>query len=180
MSFSRAESALQFRASTVDGDLTRRRLRERYLAIQFPDYLAVKQDAAAVVRLARELYDDGERRLAAEVLILAAQDKPGEKSYVLALLELAYLADDASLYCAAAAHFKEQFPRATENANVNALGRNIAPRHAQFFASGSTGSFVSPYTIPGWSLAGADQTDASAHADFRRLVLGLSRSGSTA
>ncbi|MBL8513179.1 MAG: hypothetical protein JNJ55_04235 [Betaproteobacteria bacterium] len=187
MSFSRAESALKFRASTLDGDLTRKRLRERYVAIQFPDYQAVRADIPAVIRLARELFDDGERRLATEVLILAAQDNPQEKSIPLALLELAYLADDASLYCAVAGYFRDNFPRAPENLTVSALGRHIAPRHAAFLApaaangtvSNGTGRFGSPYTIPGWSQTGADDADIAAHADFRRLVIGTRVAGQT-
>jgi hypothetical protein len=183
MSFSRAESALLFRASTLDGDLTRKRLRERYIAIQFPDYLAVKHDSAAIVRLARELYDDGEKRLSTEVLLLAAQEKPTEKSFVLALLELAYLADDASLYCAAATVLRDKFPRAAEHATVTALGRHIAPRHAQFFTraddgQSGTGGYASPYTIPGWSLKGSTDTDGSAQAEFRRHILGDAHAGS--
>ena len=172
MSFSRAESALQFRASTLEGDLTRKRLRERYIAIQFPDYLAMRHDAAAIVRLARELYEDGEKRLATEVLILAVQDRPQDKSLPLALLELAYLGDDASLYAAAAGYFRDTFPRAPENLTVTALGRHIAPRNAQFLGADTTGAFASPYTIPGWSLRGMVESDAAVQAEFRHLVLG--------
>jgi hypothetical protein len=182
MSFSRAESALQFRASTLEGDLTRKRLRERYVAIQFPDYQAVRNDPAAVIRLARELYDDGERRLSTEVLILAVQDKPLEKSIALALAELAYLADDASLYCAVAGYIRDTFPRAPENLMVSALGRHIAPRHAAFVlpsAHTATGSFGSPYTIPGWSQAGESDDDTQAQADFRKLVMGTRVAGQT-
>lgn len=180
MSFSRAESALQFRASTLEGDLTRKRLRERYIAIQFPDYQAVRDDGASVIRLARELYDDGERRLSTEVLILAVQERPQEKSTALALLELAYLADDASLFCAVAGYFRETFPRAPENLIVNALGRHIAPRHAAFVlpsAHAATGSYGSPYTIPGWSQAGNNEDDTQAQTDFRKLVMGTRIAG---
>ncbi len=176
MSFSRAESALQFRAHSLDGDLARKRLRERYIAIQFPDYLAVRDDSSSVIRLARELHDDGERRLASEVLILATQDHPQDKSFVLALLELAYLSDDAELFCAVATYFRDTFPKALENNVINTLGRHIAPRHAAFVSSGKS-TQGSPYTIPGWSQTGALRNDAEAHAEFRQFLLSMRLAG---
>ncbi|MBL8519583.1 MAG: hypothetical protein JNK75_02835 [Betaproteobacteria bacterium] len=179
MSFSRAESALQFRASTLDGDLARKRLRDRYIAIQFPDYQAVRADPVAVVRLARELHDDGERRLSTEVLILAVQDRPQEKSLVLALVELAYLADDAGLFCAVAGYFRDTFPKAAENATIGALGRHIAPRHPAFVVRGGPAQ-GSPYTIPGWSQDGERGEDIRAQAEFRHLAMGGRHAGRSA
>ncbi len=172
MSFSRAESALHFRASTLEGDLARKRLRDRYIAIRFPDFQAVRTDPRLVIRLARELHDDEEHRLATEVLILAVQDHPQDKSVALALLELAYLADDAELFCATAAYFREAFPKEKENADIVTLGRHIAPRHAAFLTRGGS-SQGSPYTIPGWSQTGAVQDDAEAHAAFRQHLMSL-------
>ena len=70
MPVTRAETALSFRASHLVADLRRKRLRDRYIAVQFPDLAAIRGKAGPIIRLARELFDEGERRLGAEALIL--------------------------------------------------------------------------------------------------------------
>lgn len=177
-SFTRAETALSFRATTLDADLGRKRLRERYLAVQFPDFIAARGRPEAVVRLARELFDEGERRLAIEVLTLGIQENPKTRAFVLALLELAYLAEDAALFSAAADFFHREFPGAPEHAQVLGMGALVAPRSPTFFgrARDKDGKERKPdegarYRIPGWSLLGSPTTDDAASMDFRDQLL---------
>lgn len=172
MTLTRAETALSFRASQLQSDLRRKRLRDRYIAVQFPDLAAVRGKSALVIRLARELFDEGERRLGTEALILAVQESPQDKSLPLALLELAYLSQEATLFSGVARYFEDKFPDAAENAAIARMGSQIAPRSAQFFGRARTVSTMeAAYCIPGWSLAGSEVGDDQLRTDFRNAML---------
>ena len=138
MAFTRVETALAFRPSRLNADLRRKRLRDRYVAVQFPDLAALLGKTAGkpeqVIRLARELFDEGERRLGTEALTIAVQESPQDRSLPLALLELAYLAQEETLFSDVARYFEDQFPTAAENATITRMGGHIAPRSGQFFS----------------------------------------------
>lgn len=173
MTLTRAETALSFRASQLNSDLRRKRLRDRYVAVQFPDLAAVRGKSALVIRLARELFDEGERRLGTEALILAVQESPQDKTLPLALLELAYLSQEDTLFSGVARYFEDKFPDAAENAAIARMGSQIAPRSAQFFGRAKAVSTMeAAYCIPGWSLAGSESGDDQLRTDFRNAMLG--------
>ena len=176
MSFTRVETALAFRPSRLNSDLRRKRLRDRYMAVQFPDLTALMGKNGGkpelVIRLARELFDEGERRLGTEALTLAVQESPQDRSLPLALLELAYLAQEATLFSDVARYFEEQFPSAPENLTITRMGGHISPRSGQFFGRiPETSRQESAYRIPGWSLVGCALGDDVQHTHFRNGLL---------
>ncbi len=171
MTVTRAETALSFRASQLVADLRRKRLRDRYIAVQFPDLAAIRGKSGPIIRLARELFDEGERRLGAEALILAVQESPQDKSLPLALLELAYLAQEITLFSGTARYFENHFPAAAENVVIARMGLHIAPRNAQFFGRQPVNAALeSAYRIPGWSLAGSPSGDDRLRTAFRAAM----------
>lgn len=176
MSFTRVETALAFRPSRLNSDLRRKRLRDRYVAVQFPDLAPllgkIGGKPEGVIRLARELFDEGERRLGSEALTLAVQESPQDRSLPLALLELAYLAQEATLFSDVAKYFEDHFPTAPENATITRMGGHLSPRSGQFFGRHPKNSpWESAYCIPGWSLVGSASGDDIQHMNFRNGLL---------
>ncbi|MBL8517186.1 MAG: hypothetical protein JNM76_09470 [Betaproteobacteria bacterium] len=158
-----------FRARSLDGDLHRSRLRQRYLESQFPDYAALKARGAAsaeIIALANSLYEDGEKRIAAELLTVALQDHPQDKSLWLALAELYYLEADAAQFAALFEAFFAAFSDAAERTELRRLGARLDPMNALFREASPTRH----ETIPGWLRPARPPGDDDAAANVHRLL----------
>jgi len=156
-----------------------RKLRERYVTARFPGVarsLADLEAADRVIKAARLYFEEEEAELAIELLELAAQEAPHESPVWLARLEILFLLRDRDGYVQAAHAFRGAHPRHEAWAEVERLGRALAPGEPLFGAVSGPRDHEHygpwPHT-PNWIRAPWDLTADVAAADFHRCAMRL-------
>jgi hypothetical protein len=160
-------------------DPLRQKIRARYFNARFPDAPAVSEDPSAVIKAARYYFEDGNTRMAIELLEYAAASMPREELYWLARLEIHFLTDNAKAYVATAHLFREHFPMSPSWPEVSRLGRRIAPAYA-LFATGQAAipevgdQFGAWPEVPNWIEAPWDLTGEVLAVELRGRLIGNS------
>lgn len=150
--------------SKVQQDAGTRRLRDRYIAtrfVQFPEPGIALRHTSEMLRWARQLLDDDQPRLAAELLNLALEEEPKQRRVWLFLLELAFLNEDATQFNELADEFKKRFvtPETFDEINptddekeiaenhkiIDVMGIELAPNDPRYANAGE------PTMLPNWS-----------------------------
>jgi hypothetical protein len=158
----------------------RARLRDRYIAARFPGMArgaSALHEIEHVIHTARLFFEDGKVDRAHELLALAVQESPRDKSLRLAQLEIAFLCADADAYTPLAFAFDAAFPGSPEWADVSRLGRALAPSQPRFEASSGAGASAHAHAhygpwpdTPNWIQASWDLTSDVLAADFHRAI----------
>jgi len=121
--------------SQLPADPVARRLRERYIAarfLQFPQPTHELKNTSNVMRWARQLLDDEQPRLAAELLQFALEEDRTQRPIWLCLIELAYLGNDQV---------------------IDTMGNKLLPNDPRFAHA------VKPVILPDWSTPESELRD---------------------
>ena len=154
----------------------RRKIRDRYISARFPGVARGSnelQNAGAVIKSARLLFEEEQAELALELLELAIEEARHESQLWLARLEILFLMRDGVGYVGTARAFQEAHPRHDSWAEVKRLGRAIAPGEALFGATAGPRDHehYGPWPhLPNWIQAPWDLTAEVVAADFHRAV----------
>ena len=154
----------------------RRKIRDRYISARFPGVARSSnelQDAPAVIKSARLLFEEEQPELALELLELAVEEAPHEAPLWLARLEILFLIRDREGYVATARAFREVHRQHEAWAEIERLGRAIAPGEALFGATAGPRDHehYGPWPhLPNWIQAPWDLTAEVVAADFHRAV----------
>src|SRR5260221_4227087 len=111
-------------------DARRAKIRDRYVSVRFAGVArsaADLQDAARVIKASRLAFEEGHPDSALELLELAIEQSPFEKSLWLAELEIAFLTRNAERFVESARAYQAAHPKSAEWAEVAHLGRALAP-----------------------------------------------------
>jgi len=158
-------------------DARRTRIRDRYIGVRFEGTArsaADLQDPARVIKASRLAFEEGHAESALELLELAIEQNPFEKSLWLAELEVSFLLRDAERFVDSARAYRAAHPQSAEWAEVERLGRAIAPAETLFGARQGprTHEHYGPWPhLPNWIQAPWDLTAEVSGADFRRAML---------
>jgi hypothetical protein len=154
----------------------RRKIRDRYISARFPGVMRDTDDlqnANAVVKCARLLFEEEQPELALELLELAVEETPQESALWLARLEILFLLRDREGFVATARAFHETHRFHDAWAEVERLGRALAPGEALFGATAGPRDHehYGPWPhLPNWIQAPWDLTAEVVAADFHRAV----------
>lgn len=157
-------------------DETRRKIRDRYIAIRFAGIIRSAADLAnapRIIRAARAAFEEDHADTALELLEIAIEQNVKEKTFWLADLEIAFLVRNAHRFVASARAFRATFPEAAEWKEIQRLGRALAPGETLFGARQGARSHehYGPWPdLPNWILAPWDLTQEVAAADFHRAM----------
>jgi hypothetical protein len=158
-------------------DARRAKVRDRYVGVRFAGVArsaADLQDAKRVIKAARLAFEEGHAETALELLELAIEQRPFEKSLWLAELEIAFLTRDAERFVESARAYQAAHPKSAEWAEVERLGRALAPGSDLFSGRGGARAHehYGPWPhLPNWIQAPWDLTSEVVAADFRRAML---------
>jgi hypothetical protein len=158
-------------------DARRTRIRDRYIGVRFEGIVrsaAELQDAARVIKASRLAFEEGHPESALELLELAIEQNPFEKSLWLAELETAFLVRNATRFVDSARAFRAAHPQSAEWPEVERLGRALAPGEELFGARQGPRAHehYGPWPhLPNWIQAPWDLTAEVSGADFRRAML---------
>ena len=162
-------------------DAHRARIRDRYIGVRFAGVArtaADLQNAARVIKAARLAFEEGHPESALELLELAIEQNPYEKSLWLAELEIAFLVRNPQRFVDSARAYLAAHPASAEWSEVERLGRSLAPGDELFAKRGAARAHehYGPWpNMPNWIQAPWDLTAEVFAADFRR---GMLREGS--
>ena len=137
-------------------DLAARRLKERYIAarfLQFPQPAHSLKSTSSVMRWARQLLDDDQPRLAAELLQFALEEDHSQRPLWLCLIELAYLGNDPAAFGELSDSFRDRFPDADALPVIDAMGNKLIPNDSRFAHA------LSPVVLPDWSSPESELRD---------------------
>lgn len=154
----------------------RRKIRDRYVSARFPGITRSSnelQDADAVVKSARLLFEEEQPELALELLELSIEEAPQESALWLARLEILFLLRDREGFVATARAFHDSHRFHEAWPEVERLGRAIAPGEALFGATSGPRDHehYGPWPhLPNWIQAPWDLTAEVVAADFHRAV----------
>jgi hypothetical protein len=143
-------------ASALPADPAQRRLRDRYIAARFRQFLQptdALRDTTVIMRCARQLLDDDHPRVAAELLQLALEEKPSQRPLWLCLIELAYIGNDAAAFSELSDSFRHLFPDAEALPVIDAMGNKLLPSDPRFSHA------LSPVILPDWSTPESEMRD---------------------
>ncbi len=158
-------------------DARRAKIRDRYVSVRFAGVArsaADLQDAARVIKASRLAFEEGHPDSALELLELAVEQNPFEKSLWLAELEMSFLLRDAERFVDSARAFRAAHPASAEWSEVERLGRALAPAETLFGARQGPRAHehYGPWpNLPNWIQAPWDLTAEIVAADFRRAML---------
>lgn len=158
-------------------DARRRKIRDRYIATRFSGVASCSTDLESserVIKSARLYFEEERNDAALELLELAIEECPRERSLWLARLEILFLLRDARGFLETACDFYQEHPDAGEAwAEVCRLGRALVPGEALFGARSGPRDHEHygpwPHT-PNWIQAPWDLTAEIVAADFHRAV----------
>jgi hypothetical protein len=159
-------------------DAHRTKIRDRYIAVRFEGVArsgADLEDAPRVIKASRLAFEEGHPERALELLELAIEQKPFEISLWLAELEMSFLLRDAGRFVDSARAFRAAHPAAGQWAEIERLGRALAPDEPLFGARQGPRAHehYGPWPhLPNWIQAPWDLTAEVSAADFRRAMLG--------
>lgn len=142
--------------SKVPADPAAQRLRERYIAarfLQFPQPTHALKSTSSVMRWARQLLDDEQPRLAAELLQFALEEDRSQRPLWLCLIELAYLGNDPAAFGELSDSFRIRFPDAEALPVIDAMGNKLIPNDPRFAHA------VNPVVLPDWSTPESELRD---------------------
>jgi hypothetical protein len=132
------------------------RLRERYIAarfVQFPQPMHALKSTANVMRWARQLLDDDEPRLAAELLQFALEEDRSREPLWLCLIELAYTGNDPVAFGELSDAFRQRFSDANTQQLIDAMGKKLVPQDPRFAHA------AGPMVVPDWSTPEFEHRD---------------------
>ncbi len=158
-------------------DTRRTRIRDRYISVRFEGTArsaADLQDPARVIKASRLAFEEGHAESALELLELAIEQNPFEKTLWLAELEMSFLLRDAERFVDSARAYRAAHPQSAEWAEVERLGRALAPTETLFGARQGPRAHehYGPWPhLPNWIQAPWDLTAEVSGADFRRAML---------
>ena len=158
-------------------DARRAKIRDRYVSVRFAGVArsaADLQDPVRVIKASRLAFEEGHPDSALELLELAIEQNPFEKSLWLAELEIAFLVRDAVRFVESARAFRAAQPKSAEWTEVERLGRALAPDDELFATHGGPRAHehYGPWPhLPNWIQAPWDLTAEVVGADFRRAML---------
>ncbi len=176
-------AAPALRASPSLAAPCRNPLRERYIAARF---CGVARGAAdlrspdAVIKAARLYFEEERSDLAVELLAIAEEESGGEPAFVLARLEILYLAADRDEFVALARRFHASHPRHEAWPEVARLGQRLAPEEPLFGSAERSlpHDHYGPWPhLPNWIRAPWDLCAEVAAADFHRAVASIAAVG---
>ena len=142
--------------SALPADPAAHRLRDRYIAARFRQFLQptdALRDTSTIMRCARQLLDDEHPRVATELLQLALEEKPSQRPLWLCLIELAYIGNDAAAFSEFSDAFKQLFPNAESLPVIDAMGNKLLPSDPRFRHA------VNPVILPDWSTPESEMRD---------------------
>jgi hypothetical protein len=137
-------------------DPAARRLRDRYIAARFRQFLQptdALRDTNTIMRCARQLLDDDHPLVATELLQLALEEKSSQRPLWLCLIELAYIGNDAAAFSELSDTFRKLFPDAEALLLIDAMGNKLLPSDPRFAHA------LSPVILPDWSTPGSEMRD---------------------
>jgi hypothetical protein len=158
-------------------DARRTKIRDRYVSVRFEGVArsaADLQDPARVIKASRLKFEEGHPEGALEILELAIEQNPFEKSLWLAELEMAFLLRDVERFVDSARAYRAAHPKSAEWSEVERLGRALAPTETLFGARQGPRAHehYGPWpNLPNWIQAPWDLTAEVSGADFRRAML---------
>jgi hypothetical protein len=170
------ESAPATDADPRTFDSRRRKIRDRYISARFPGVARTSnelQNAEAVIKSARLMFEEEQAELALELLQLAIGEASHESSLWLARLEIQFLMRDRQGFVETARAFREAHRDHECWAEVERLGRALAPGEALFGATEGPRDHehYGPWPhLPNWIQAPWDLTAEVVAADFHRAV----------
>lgn len=166
-----AAPGINFDVAHVNSDVAKKRLRDRYIDVRFPQIAETNtslNNTSAVLRCARQFLDDERPALAVELLELALEEDPSQRAAWLFLIEYAFLESDAPRLAELAAAYAARFGRDDASVVIDAMGHELMPQHPQFRHVTQTAA------LPNWSsLAAAGRDDGKQklyHAALLRAV----------
>ena len=142
--------------SQLPADSVARRLRERYIAarfLQFPQPTHELKNTSNVMRWARQLLDDEQPRLAAELLQFALEEDRTQRPIWLCLIELAYLGNDPAAFGELSDAFRLRYPDADALQVIDTMGNKLLPNDPRFAHA------VQPVILPDWSTPESELRD---------------------
>ncbi len=170
--------------SKVQQDAGTRRLRDRYIATRFAQFsepgIALRH-TSEILRLARQLLDDDQARLATELLYLALEEDAQQRRIWLFLIELAFLGEDVTQFSELADGFKARFMMADDrdtpesleeekvvaenNKIIDVMGIELAPNDPRYANAGA------PVMLPNWSTPDGDERNEIAQQKLHASLL---------
>ena len=158
-------------------DTRRTKIRDRYISVRFAGVARSAmdlQDPVRVIKASRLAFEEGHPETALELLELAIEQNPFAQVLWLAELEIAFLVRDAERFVDSARAFRAAHPTSLEWAEVERLGRAIAPAEELFGARRGPRAHehYGPWPeLPNWIQAPWDLTAEVSAADFRRAMM---------
>lgn len=158
-------------------DARRTRIRDRYISVRFEGVArssADLQDPVRVIKASRLAFEEGHAETALELLELAIEQHPFERSLWLAELEMAFLLRMSERFVDSARAFRAAHPKSAEWPEIERLGRALAPDESLFGARQGPRAHehYGPWPhLPNWIQAPWDLTAEVSGADFRRAML---------
>ena len=144
--------------SELPVDPSARRMRERYIAarfLQFPEPAQALRNTPGVMRCARQLLDDDQPSLAAELLQLALEVDGAQRPIWLCLIELAYLGNDPATFGELSDIFRRRFADDEALPTIDAMGNRMLPNDPQFVHASHL------VILPDWSTPDSAMRDES-------------------
>jgi hypothetical protein len=147
---------------------TERRLRDRYVSSRFPQFGEPRESlrhTSNILRWARQLIEDEQPRLAHELLQLAIEEDPNQRSIWLALIELTFLDGNVAVFDELADAFETRFYRDEAIPAIRAMGHDLSP-HDSRYADVQGG-----IDLPNWSVVEIPNRDEVLQRRFHTALL---------
>jgi O6-methylguanine-DNA--protein-cysteine methyltransferase len=160
-----------FDISQLADRATERRLRDRYVSTRFPQFGEPRESlrhTGNVLRWARQLIEDEQPRLARELLQLAIEEDPTQRSVWLALIELAFLDGDVPKFDELATAFEKRFMRDEALRIIHAMGHDLSPLDTRYAAV--AGEEAGGIEIPNWSVVEIPNRDENFQRRFHDAI----------
>jgi hypothetical protein len=168
------------RVKLAQDETTRRRIRDRYLAVRFPGAPHTDEelrDSTAVIKAARLYFEDGDVARACELLEFACEANAADEMPWLAHLEILFLKRKGHEFAELAHRFHQHFPASGRWPEILRLGLRLAPQNRLFHgAHPREGEIDEHYgawpQVQNWIQAPFDLTGDVLAAEFHARMRG--------
>lgn len=161
-------ASINFDVSHLQYDATKRRLRERYIEVRFPQFSDSNtslSNTPQVLVWARQFLDEDKPGHAVELLELALEENANQREAWLFLIEYAFLDSDAPRVAELAAAYAARFGRDGATPVIEAMGHELAPNDPQFR------HVTEKAALPNWSSLAAAGRDEALQRTYHAALL---------
>jgi hypothetical protein len=161
-------------------EMTRKRIRDHYLAVRFPGAPHTEEDlrdSTGVIKSARLYFEDGDVERACELLEFAVDVNRADEALWLAHLEILFLKHNGAAFADVARRFHEHFPASGRWPEILRLGLRLAPDDPLFHGARPREADIDEHygawpQVQNWIQAPFDLTGDVLAAEFHARMRG--------